>query len=212
MFSPAGVSRSPTNQKILPVGYDVDKMQKQWTVCMFVWINVVLFFLFGRYPNHALGCIVLLFLSKSKNQETLPSPYIISGEEFYNIVEEQHNCSLVDEMKLGTFGLLKKKTMGGRTRGLLGSVLKKSIIYCPKWGISNVHDNSAWLHDNNLHEFAAWTEKDSCRLPPYFILKCNHCIVLYCILYCIVSFKWSQNKMKNFSWKKKNRKENNGFT
>jgi hypothetical protein len=26
-----------------------------------------------------------------------------------------------------------------------------------------VHDNSAWLHDNNLHEFAAWTEL-SCTL------------------------------------------------
>ena len=113
-------------------------------------------FLFGRYPNHALGCIVQLFLSKSKNQETLPSPYIISGEKFYNSVEEQHNCSLVDEMKLGTFGLLKKKTMGGRTRGLLGSVLKKSIIYCPKWGSSNVmttlHDCMIIICMNSPHE------------------------------------------------------------
>jgi hypothetical protein len=80
--------------------------------------------LYGRYPNLALGCIVLLFLSKSKNEETLPSPYIICGEEFYNIAEEQHNCSLVDEMKLGTFGLLKKKRQWEEEGGYLDQFLR----------------------------------------------------------------------------------------
>ena len=53
----------------------------------------------------------------------------------------------------------------------ISSADTQNVVVWRKRGVGNVHDNSAWLHENNLHEYAAWAEKDSCRLPPYFILK-----------------------------------------
>jgi hypothetical protein len=58
----------------------------------------------------------VFFGKRSKNRRTIPDPYFVNGQEFFDILNRLLDHDIIDELKVGTFGRLFRND-NGRNQG-----------------------------------------------------------------------------------------------
>lgn len=58
----------------------------------------------------------VFFRKRSKNKKTIPDPYVVNGQDFFDISDEILQHDIIDELKVGTFARLFR-TDNGRNQG-----------------------------------------------------------------------------------------------